>query len=283
MSNDSDPATPQRTVQTIALSTVAVLAVLYSLSVAADLVIPLVLAIMLKLMLQPVMHLLSGRLPLPEPLSALLVMLALAAIVVAVGLSIAVPASGWVDKAPAGLRTLQNQVSLLRAPLAAAQNMLQETEHQIVPGAPLESSPAAPATPPAKPPPAASPFDLGSIGISILLGTQQFVGRLFVLVVTLFFMLAAGDTMLRKLVEVTPGLEEKKHIVFIAGEIQDNVAATCSPSPRSISASRCWSASRPGSPASPTRCCGARSPSCSTTSRSSARSSASRWSSWPAC
>jgi predicted PurR-regulated permease PerM len=235
MPNDSDPAPPalsppaepapatsRRTVQTIALVTLAALAVLYSLSVAADLVIPLVLAIMLKLMLQPVMHLLSGRLSLPEPLGALLVMLALAAAVVAVGLSIAVPASGWIDKAPAGLHTLQNQVSLLRAPLAAAQDLLRDTEHQLVPGAPPE---ARPASPPAKPAPAASRFDLGSIGISILLGTQQFVGRLLVLVVTLFFMLAAGDTMLRKLVEVVPRLEEKKHVVFIANEIQDNVAA----------------------------------------------------------
>jgi predicted PurR-regulated permease PerM len=216
----------RQTAQTIALLTLAVLAVLYTLSVTADLVIPLVLAIMLKLMLQPVMRLLSNRLKLPEAVGALLVMLALAAAVVAIGLSIAVPASGWVDKAPAGLRTLQEQVSVLRAPLAAAQEMLQGTEHLIVPGAPY-GEPAAPAAPAAKQAaaPAPSPFNLGSIGVSILLGTQQFFGRLFVLVISLFFMLAAGDTMLRKLVEVAPRLHEKKHIVFIAGEIEDNISA----------------------------------------------------------
>jgi predicted PurR-regulated permease PerM len=230
MSDDSDPAppaTPRPTAQTLALLTIAVLVLLHALSVAADLVIPLVLAMMLKLMLQPVMRLLSGRLRLPEAISALLVMLAMAAVVVAIGLSIAVPASGWIDKAPAGLRTLQEQVSVLRAPLAAAQEMLHGTERMIVPGAPY-TEPAAPppaADKKAEAPPAPSPFDLGSIGISILLGTQQFVGRLFVLLVSLFFMLAASDTMLRKLVEVVPRLEEKKHVVFIAGEIEDNISA----------------------------------------------------------
>lgn len=225
------PATTRQTAQTIALLILAVLAVLYALSVSADLVIPLVLAMMLKLMLQPVMRMLSGRLRLPDALSALLIMLALAAVVVAIGLSIAVPASGWVDKAPAGLKTLQEQVSVLRAPLAAAQQMLQGSEHMVAPGNPF-GEPTVVAAPPAgtpapapAPPPAPSPFDLGSIGISILLGTQQFFGRLFVLVVSLFFMLAAGDTMLRKLVEVVPRLEEKKHVVFIAGEIEDNVSA----------------------------------------------------------
>ncbi len=224
--DDAAPATTRQTAQTIALFTLAGLAVFYALSVTADLVIPLVLAMMLKLMLQPVMRTLSGRMRLPEAVSALLVMLALAAVVVAIGLSIAVPASGWVDKAPAGLKTLQEQVSVLRAPLAAAQQMLHGTERMIVPGGPY-TEPAAPppAAPKAEPPPAPSPFDLGSIGISILLGTQQFFGRLFVLLVSLFFMLAAGDTMLRKLVEVVPRLEEKKHVVFIAGEIEDNISA----------------------------------------------------------
>lgn len=225
---DAAPAFPRQTAQAIALLTLAVLAIFYTLSITADLVIPLILAMMLKLMLQPVMRLLSGRLKLPEAVSALLVMLALAAVVIAIGLSIVVPASGWVDKAPAGLKTLQDQVSVLRGPLDAAQRMFQGTEHMIVPGAPFasppspEQAPAQSATP--APAPAPSPFNLGSIGISILLGTQQFFGRLFVLLISLFFMLAAGDTMLRKLVEVVPRLEEKKHVVFIAGEIEDNIS-----------------------------------------------------------
>ena len=65
---------------------------------------------------------------------------------------------------------------------------------------------------------------LGGVGLSILLGTQHFFGRLFMLVVLLFFMLAAGDSTLRKLVEAVPRFQEKKHAVYITHEIERNVS-----------------------------------------------------------
>eukprot|EP01035_Chromulina_nebulosa_P037839 gene37839-51084_t len=121
--------------QTLALGILATLAVLYTLSTAAEIIIPLLLAIMMKLVLQPVMRVLSGRLGLPLGLSALLLIFALFGVLGAVGLAVVVPASGWVAKAPAALVLLQDQLSLLHAPLAALSYALQQATHLAEPGA----------------------------------------------------------------------------------------------------------------------------------------------------
>jgi len=235
--------------------------------VAADVVVPLLLAMMLKLVLGPAMRFLSDRMRLPESASAFLLVLVLFGVATGIGLSIAVPASGWVAKAPQGLQTLQDQLGKLRGPLASVQYFLHEAERVIAP------PPAVPAAAQGNVAvvTAQSPIALGSVGLSILLGTQRFFGRLFVLVVTLFFMLAAGDSTLRKLVEAVPRLKEKKHVVFIVHEIDRNVSiylATITALNVAVGVgtdARCICA------ALPIRCCGARSHFCSISFRSSVR------------
>jgi predicted PurR-regulated permease PerM len=204
----------QMTVQTLAVVTLAIIAVVWALSVAAEVIVPLLLAMMLKLMLQPVMRFLSRRVRLPMTVAALLLIVALFSIAAGIGLTIAVPAAGWIKKAPQGLTTLQNQLSLLRGPFASVQYVLQEMEHMASPADGSADTVVA----------ARSSTDFGSVILSILLGTQQFFGRLVVLLVTLFFMLAAGDSMLRKLVEVIPDFQKKKHVVYIANEIERNIS-----------------------------------------------------------
>jgi predicted PurR-regulated permease PerM len=118
------------------------------------------------------------------------------------------------------LQTLQDQLSKLKGPLASVQYYLHEAERLAEPTLPEPTAPAGNVAVVR----AQSPIALESVGLSILLGTQRFFGRLLVLVVTLFFMLASGDSMLRKLVEAVPRLDEKKHVVFIVHEIDRNVS-----------------------------------------------------------
>ncbi len=210
-----DPGTPvpQRpATETVCLLILTVLAVLCMLSVAAEIVIPLLLAAMLKLLLQPAMRFLCDTLRLPLPMAALLVVLALIALLTALGLAIAVPAAGWAARAPEGLATLEDRLSLLRGPISAIQYMVREAEHLAGFQAPAAGTPAA-----------AAP-DIAGVGLSMLLGTQHFFARLLVLVVTLFFMLAAGDSMLRALVEVIPNFGAKRHAVHIVNEVERNVS-----------------------------------------------------------
>ena len=199
--------------QTLSLVILATLAVLYTLSAAAGILIPLLLAIMLKLVLQPAMRLLSERLGLHLGVAATLLIVVLLGGVSAVGLAVVVPAYGWVAKAPAALRLLEEQLSLLRAPLAAISHALQHAVHIAEPAGAAAGAAAAP-----------SPISLGGVGLSLLLGTQDALGSLLVLVVTLFFLLAAGDSMLRKTVEVTPRFNDKKHVVYIVSEVERNVS-----------------------------------------------------------
>jgi predicted PurR-regulated permease PerM len=117
--------------------TLSILAMFWALSVAAEVVVPLLLAMMLKLTLQPAMRFLSHRMKLPMTISALLLIVALFSVAAGIGLTIAVPASGWIKKAPQGLKTLQDQLSLLSGPIAAAQYVLQQAAHLAeTPGGP---------------------------------------------------------------------------------------------------------------------------------------------------
>jgi predicted PurR-regulated permease PerM len=168
---------------------------------------------MLKLVLQPLMRLLTGRLRLPFSLSALLLIILLFGLAGAIGLAVVVPASGWLSKAPGALAQLESQLSLLRAPLAAVSFFLQKAGHLTEPAGPAAQA-AAPAA-----------INLGAVGLSVLLGTQNALGRLLVLVVTLFFLLASGDNMLRKLVEVTPRFNDKKHVVYIVSEVERSLSS----------------------------------------------------------
>lgn len=210
-----DPATPvpQRpATETVCLLILAILAIFFTLSVAAEIVVPLLLAAMLKLLLQPGMRFLCDTLRLPLSVAALVVILALMAVVTALGVAIAVPASGWIAKAPQGLAMLEEKLSLLRGPISAIQYLVAQAEHL-----------AGIAPPAAGAAPAAAP-NLAGVGLSVMLGTQHFFGRLLVLIITLFFMLSAGDSMLRALVEVIPNFGAKRHAVHIVNEIERNVS-----------------------------------------------------------
>jgi predicted PurR-regulated permease PerM len=73
------------------------LALLAAVSVAADIVLPLVLAVVLKLLLQPAMRVLE-RWHVPQMLAALLLILVVFGTIVGLGAAIEGPASTWAAK-----------------------------------------------------------------------------------------------------------------------------------------------------------------------------------------
>ena len=177
-----------------------VLAVFFTLYVASDLIVPIVMAIVLNLLLQPPKRLLCNRLRIPAPITSLLLILALFSLVGAIGAAISVPASGWIAKAPESLPTLEKKLSYLRQPLGYIQQGMQKMEQLVQSsGEPGERQSAPPSRPASS---ASSAASLGSVGLSVLSGTRAFVGNLFMLVVVLFFLLSSGDSLLRRLVEV---------------------------------------------------------------------------------
>jgi predicted PurR-regulated permease PerM len=65
---------------------------------------------------------------------------------------------------------------------------------------------------------------LGGLGLSVLNGTRAFLGKFFTVVVILFFLLWAGDTLLRSFVEIMPRFGDKRRVVEISGEIEENIS-----------------------------------------------------------
>ncbi len=197
-----------------ALGTLAVLAVMYTLYFAASILLPFVLAIVLYLLLSPLMRVVTKRLHLPRALTAFVLILGVFALVGGVGAAISVPASNWVSRAPEALPKLEQKLSFLREPINYAEHGYQELTSRIGGGSSSNGASSSDA----------GLSSLTSIGGSILGGVRTMVGDGFTILLLLFFFLSSGDTLLRRLVEVLPTMEDKKRAVEIAAEIEENVA-----------------------------------------------------------
>jgi predicted PurR-regulated permease PerM len=195
----------------VALVILTILAVFYTLYFAAGIILPLILALTLALLLAPAADVLNKRLHLPRMLAAVLLILLLLSFIVALCYAISVPAAGWIAKAPEGIPVLVKKLSFLRQPMDMLESFGQQAQHL------MQSPNAAPA-------PQVSIAQNSGFGLSVLLGTRTFLGESLTFVVMLFFLLADGDTLLRRFVEILPGLSEKKRAVQISMEIERNIS-----------------------------------------------------------
>src|ERR1043165_762086 len=105
-----------------------VLALVGALYFAKEVVLPIALAIVLKLLLQPILDFLCNRLHLPTALGALILVCGLFAAIGAVAFSVSGPASGWIEKAPQVLPTLKEKLVVLRQPIDYVQSAFKEIE-----------------------------------------------------------------------------------------------------------------------------------------------------------
>ena len=189
----------------------AVLAIVYTLYFGKEILLPIALALVLKLLLQPAMRLLHERLRLPGALAALLLIIAVFSAVAAVGFTISVPASGWIQKAPESLPLLKDKLAILRQPLDYLQNGLKELENLTGPTGGRAGQTVT--------------VKQGSgLAGSLATGTATTLSRSFTTMIILFFLLASGDRLLRGFVEVLPRFKDKRTAVEIATEIEENIS-----------------------------------------------------------
>ncbi len=192
------------------LFAIALLTVCY---LAADLIMPIVLALVLKLVFQPVMRFLQ-RLRLPRMLAALLIILGLLFVLVGLGAALSLPATNWIQKLPTALPQIQEKLTVLQSPLKAFQNLLHRAEGITTV---TTTTPAAPTV-------TVAVQDNNSLSSQLLRGTRNFASGLFEMLIILLFMLGSGDTFLRRLVEILPRLEEKKRAVSISQQIESDIS-----------------------------------------------------------
>jgi predicted PurR-regulated permease PerM len=190
------------------LTAFSVLAALY---VGKDVVLPVMLAVLLKLLLQPIVDFLYTRLRVPPVASGLILILLLFGSIAVIGFSISVPASGWIQKTPEVLPSLKEKLNVLRQPIDYMQRAFKEIEEVAAPGA---NDPNAPTV---------KVREQSAIAASLARGTLATLGRFFATMVILFFLLAAGDRLLRGFIEILPRISDKQQAVDIAFEIQRSI------------------------------------------------------------
>ncbi len=193
----------------ICLIILVVLAIFYTLYLTAELVLPIVFAIVLKMLLQPAMRVLTLRLHAPVVLAALCLVVGIVAGFVAVGFTVSGPAADWLGKAPRSLSVLEERLQVVRRPIETVEHVVHRLEALTTPG---------------NNGPAVAVQDGGGLGAVVLRGTRTLVGQLVTLCVVLFFLLAAGDTSLRRLVEILPTFGDKKRVVEIVNEVEQNIS-----------------------------------------------------------
>jgi predicted PurR-regulated permease PerM len=195
-------------VRSIAITGLFVLAVLYTLYFARAFLLPIVLAVLLDFLLSPIIRALK-RLRIPEPLGAALVLLALLGAVGVGVYSLADPARAWVAKAPASIAKVETRLRELRRPVEQVTRTAEQVE-------------------------AATEVSKGGTQEVVLRGprwserlfgtTQSLLTGALETIILLYFLLAAGDLFLQKLIKVLPLLKDKKKAVAIARETESSIS-----------------------------------------------------------
>jgi predicted PurR-regulated permease PerM len=195
-------------VRSLAITGLFVLAVLYTLFFARAFLLPIVLAVLLDFLLSPVIRALK-RVRVPEPLGAAIVLLALLGVLGGAAYTLADPAREWVRKAPQSLAKAQGRLSELRRPVEQMTRTAEQVEA---------------ATEVNKPGPPEVVVRGPRLSERLFGSTQSvLVGALETLIL-LYFLLAAGDLFLQKLIKVLPLLRDKKKAVAIARETEASIS-----------------------------------------------------------
>jgi predicted PurR-regulated permease PerM len=189
------------------LFAMAVLAALY---VASSVILPVVLAFVLNLLLQPAVRLL-GRLHLPRAVGALLSILLVIAALVGFVAALSVPAATWAERLPEGIPRLEAHLQVMKGPIQALQKVIQQAEQ-------------AADAPPGRGSIVSVRRDLGITG-ALFVGTRSVLDGLFTTVLVLYFLLVAGNIFLRRIVEILPTFSNKRQAVDISQQIQEDISA----------------------------------------------------------
>jgi len=174
---------------------------------AQELLIPLLLALLISLLLSPAVTLLE-RVRLPRAVASLLVLAALVAIMAAAVMSLAQPARDLVSSAPEMIQTVQQRFKGFREPIRQAQEASKKIE-DLTQSAPTERTVVS--TQP-------------SLFSSMATSTPHALEAIAAVLVLVYFFLSSGNGFLRRVVEVAPRLSEKKMVVSIARQVQDEMS-----------------------------------------------------------
>lgn len=195
-----------RTSGIVILALTAVFTVLY---LGKEVFFPIVLAVILKALLDPVVRWL-GRFRLRPPLAAAIVLVGLLGLLGAGGAQLSTPVQEWLGRAPKTMEQAGRRLRTLLRPMEQVNRAAEQVQDA--------TSPAA-----------------GGTQEVVIRGprfSEQLFGTTTVIVIgtmetllLLYFLLASGDLFLLKLIRVLPALGDKKKAVAIARETEASISA----------------------------------------------------------
>ncbi len=209
-------------VRSFALTSLLVLACLYTLHVARDILMPIAIALILFLILWPLVRGLS-RLHIPPPLAAALVVASLLGSFIVGIYFLSDPATRWLGALPEMIEEIQFK---MQDPFDQIRAATERVEEAITPE-------EAPSSVSRQPLPAEG--ETGDLADSLAIGLYDIIGPVFtvvgdvgwtfvIVVVLLYFLLAAGDGYHEKIVKVLPTFGDKKRAVVMIRRIHQDVA-----------------------------------------------------------
>lgn len=187
------------------LSLLAVLCVAY---VAASIVLPIMLAFVLKLLFQPGMRVLE-RMRVPRGLAALFLILLVFGAIVAIGAAVSGPAAEWAAKLPEGIPRLQERLKFLSQPIETLRTFMHQLDGMMAGGAPSSASEGGSSS---------------AIAAMLFTGTTHFASGFFETILILFFLLVSGNTFLKRIVEILPSFKDKRQVVGISQQVEENIS-----------------------------------------------------------
>lgn len=193
----------------VAIVWLGILAGLALLYVGRILFLPLATAILISLVLRPVSRRLHHQWRVPYPLTALVMVLLIAAAGVFTVYSLQEPAAQWLEQAPESLRQLQYRVFELKQPIEEVRKTAEELEElgEVVGGDEVE-------------------VVVSGDGLSgkLLTELREAAVGVGLTLVTLFFVLGWGERLFRGMVNAFPHFASRRKVIEITREIEQHVS-----------------------------------------------------------
>lgn len=193
----------------VALGALLLFAFAYALQVARPLLLPVALACLLAIALAPVVRLLR-RLRLPAPAAAALVVAAFTGVSGYIVYALADPAANWIERAPQTMREIERRLSRVKASVIearAAADTVEDITRVDGDAPPTEVTVKEP-----------------SLAARLVATTQAALLHAVEVIILLYFLLAYGETFLRKLVKLPGRMRAKIRVVKVATRIEKEVS-----------------------------------------------------------
>lgn len=207
---------PPNMQSSIALTGLFILACFYTLYFARTVFLPIVVAVLLNFLLAPLVRLLK-KVYLPEPISALFVILIFLGTIGYGFYSLSGPAKTWLNNSTQNFSVISTKIEQLTMPAKKSLKGFFNIREQIEKTTKISEKEVPQVV-------TVSSSDLSHFN-GLFASTGEFFIELGVIFFILYFLLASGDFFLKKTVEILPTLEKKKEAIIIAREIRREITS----------------------------------------------------------